>query len=193
MAAFILPTILKRLAIISSLALILGCTTGCWDYPKFSGKWSGTITRRTLYVEDKECEAVLFKPAKGSEISPLLGSVYLVDANHHVIDASSVTDHAIVKVSGIAGFMYVTDAKGRTATTERRVLGREYEIAEPAKVSYAEEGITKSDKGVWDTAIGAMEIKSITLSSGEKVTLRLAVAQKPPTTQTTDNGNAHAP
>src|ERR1019366_2472916 len=66
--------------LLASVLLIL--STGCWSSPNTEGTWSGTVSRRTLYVDGKECQAVLFKSAEGSEISPQLGSGYLVDKNN---------------------------------------------------------------------------------------------------------------
>ena len=78
--------------------------------------------------------------------------------------------------------MYATDAKKRTATYQKRVSGKETELAD-AKGENA--------KDIWDTAIDVIEIRSISLSSGEKVMLRLAEAT--PTTQATDNGRPRTP
>ena len=148
--------------LLASVLLIL--STGCWSSPNTEGTWSGTVSRRTLYVDGKECQAVLFKSAEGSEISPQLGSGYLVDKNNHLVDASSFKDNATVRVSGIAGAMLVTDTSG--------------EFAEPRNCASG-------------TEIGAIQVRSISLSSGETVKLRLAVAT--PTTQGTDSGKSRTP
>jgi hypothetical protein len=141
-----------------SLALVLSWSGGCWSHPESTGTWSGTVSSRTLYVDGKECNAALFKPSEGLEISPQLKSAYLVDSNNHLIDASSFADNASVKINGTAGFKLATDANGRSA---------------------------ESDNGASGTEIGAIAVKSAVLQNGETVELRLATAETPRTHATT--------
>jgi hypothetical protein len=94
----------------------------------------------------------------------LISAPYLIDANNHAIDPSSLGEHAVVTVTGVIGLMQATDASG--------------DIAVPINLEQRQ----KIDKtGVWDTDVPVLKIDSITLSSQEQVSLRLAIAR--PSTQ----------
>jgi hypothetical protein len=109
-----------------------------------------------LYDGDKECQVARLKITKGTNISPPIGdTVYLADSNDHLIDASSIPDGANVTISGIAGNMFTTDAIGGTPVRQKGVNAN-------------------------GAATPTIEIKSIDVATGEKVTLRIATPSTQP-------------
>jgi hypothetical protein len=152
----------KPVSRLSVAFLILGCGAGCWDYPKANGTWSGTIQTQTVYVDDnKPCQAALFI-ADGSSMTPNLnGRGFLVDSSNRLIDPASFPEHKAIKVSGVAGVMLATDAKGEPVTIQRRVSIVENGLPESMIAVDAKDGTANPPQGNW-----AKEMPLVNVSSG---------------------------